>query len=62
VRWEEGGTSGWGEERFIAAEFAAVVQRLSHPQGDAFAGAKAEEKVGLLRSVPKNHPGCKLRK
>jgi hypothetical protein len=25
-------------------------------------GAEAEEKVGLLRSVPKDHPGCKKRK
>jgi hypothetical protein len=23
---------------------------ISHPQGDAFAGAKAEEKIALLRS------------
>ncbi len=34
------------EERFLSA------------QADAFAGAKAEEKVGPLRSVPQNHPGC----
>jgi hypothetical protein len=26
------------------------------------AGATREEKIGLLRSVPKKHPGCKERK
>jgi len=30
-------------------------------QANAFAEAKAEEKVGLLGSVPKNHPGRKMR-
>ena len=37
------------EERFLSA------------QADTFAGANAEEKVGLLRSVPQQHPGGKMR-
>jgi hypothetical protein len=52
---------GW-EERFIAARFGVMVQRSSvrrprkeeerflSAQADRFAGAKREEKVGLLRS------------
>jgi hypothetical protein len=46
---------------------------VSHPQADAFipqkardgeecAGANAENKIGLLRSIPQRHPGYKLRK
>jgi hypothetical protein len=50
------------EERFITARFAAMVQRsfVRRPrkeaerflsaQGDAFAGAKAEETIALLRT------------
>ncbi len=50
------------EERFIAARFALMVHRSSlrrprkeeerflSAQADRFAGAKREEKVGLLRS------------
>ncbi len=37
------------EERFLSA------------QANRFAGAHAEERIGLLRSVPQNHPGCKHR-
>jgi hypothetical protein len=34
----------------------------SHPQADPFTGVNGEGKVGLLRSVPSYHPGCKERK
>jgi hypothetical protein len=43
-------TKGKDEERFLSA------------QADRFAGAKREEKVGLLRSIPQKHPGCAKRK
>jgi hypothetical protein len=56
------------EERFLRtsrgeeAVSAQAVERkrdFSHPQADAFAGANAEEKIGLLRSIPQLHSGCK---
>jgi len=34
----------------------------THPGRKRRAGAKAEEKVGLLRSVPQNHSRCRERK
>ncbi len=38
------------EERFHPAKPCGMVKEDT--------GAKAEEKVGLLRSVPQDHPGC----
>jgi len=37
-------------DRFRGAGAEKRKKDFSHPQADAFAGAKAEEKVGLLRS------------
>jgi hypothetical protein len=46
------------EERFLSAQADAF------PTGSesSIAGANAEEKIGLLRSIPQNHPGCTKRK
>src|SRR5712664_1471965 len=63
--------AGGGEQRdSITHTYHAGWSRGLSPQADAFptrsessiAGAKREEKVGLLRSVPQKHPGCKKRK
>jgi hypothetical protein len=47
---------------FIVTKNVSDGEECLSALADSFTGVKGKEEIGLLRSVPQNHPGCTKRK